>query len=115
MVVVNTFLYDSWSIGKRDSATHSCSARFPKAAGDFTDHSWVKDCFGQDMPIFNCRKFDAVWEDGALFKHGNLYQGIYADPMRDVVGIYYSTCPVTGDSDLLPGYIRQAAKNLAGK
>ena len=50
-----------------------------------------------------------------MFKHGNLYQGIYADPGWDVVAAYYSTSPVGGDADKLMGYIRQAAKNLAGK
>ncbi len=50
-----------------------------------------------------------------MFKHGNLNQGIYVDPKRDLVGVYYSVSPVTGEADLLPGYIRQLAKNLAGK
>jgi len=66
------------------------------------------------MPIFNSRQFDAVWADGALFKHGNLYQGIYVDLKRDVVGVFYSTDPMTFGNDLLPGYIRQSAKNLGG-
>ncbi|MFO1114201.1 MAG: serine hydrolase domain-containing protein [Beijerinckiaceae bacterium] len=83
-------------------------------AGDWT-RGWVGDVFGKDMPVFNSRQFDAVWADGAMFKHGNLYQGIYVDPMRDVVGVFFSTVPMTGSADLLPGYIRQAAKNLAGK
>lgn len=83
-------------------------------SGDWPN-GWIKDVFGKDMPIFNSRQFDAVWNDGALFKHGNLFQGIYVDPMRDVVGVFFSTTPMTVGSDLLPGYIRQAAKNLAGK
>ena len=83
-------------------------------AGDWT-RSWIGDVFRMDMPVFNSRQFDAVWADGALFKHGNLFQGIYVDPMRDVVGVFYSTAPMTAGNDLLPGYIRQAAKNLAGK
>lgn len=83
-------------------------------AGDFTDHSWVKMCFGKDMPIFNSHQWDAVWEDGALFKHGNLYQGIYTDPGRDVVGVFFSTSPVNLAPDLNPGYMRAAAKTLAG-
>ncbi len=83
-------------------------------AGDWT-RGWIGDVFGADMPVFNSRQFDAVWADGALFKHGNLFQGIYVDPKRDVVGVFFSTCPMTSGNDLLPGYIRQAAKNLAGK
>ncbi len=83
-------------------------------AGDWS-RGWVSDVFGADMPDFNSRQFDAVWADGAMFKHGNLFQGIYLDPMRDVIGVFYSTTPMTLGNDLLPGYIRQVAKNLAGK
>ena len=82
-------------------------------AGDFPDHSWVRANFGQDMPIFNSHQWDAVWEDGALFKHGNLYQGIYTDPARDVVGVFFATSPVNLAPDLVPGYMREAAKKLA--
>lgn len=83
-------------------------------AGDWTK-GWVLDVFGKDLPVFNSRQFDAVWADGALFKHGNLFQGIYVDPNRDVVGVFFSTVPMTLGNDLLPGYIRQAAKDLAGQ
>ncbi|MEL6767374.1 MAG: serine hydrolase domain-containing protein [Pseudomonadota bacterium] len=90
------------------------SSREAYLAGDFTDHSWVPANFGKDMPIFNSHQWDAVWEDGALFKHGNLYQGIYVDPGRDVVGVFFSTSPVNLAPDLNPGYLRAAAKALAG-
>ncbi|WP_171135085.1 serine hydrolase [Ruegeria sp. HKCCD7221] len=92
----------------------TASSKEAYLAGDFTDHSWVKMCFGNDMPIFNSHQWDAVWEDGALFKHGNLYQGIYTDPARDVVGVFFSTSPVNLAPDLNPGYMRAAAKQLAG-
>ena len=92
----------------------TASSKEAYIAGDFTDHSWVKMCFGRDMPIFNSHQWDAVWEDGALFKHGNLYQGIYTDPGRDVVGVFFSTSPVNLAPDLNPGYMRAAAKALAG-
>lgn len=84
-------------------------------AGEFTESSWVKASFGKDMPIYNSHQWDAVWEDGALFKHGNLYQNLYVDPSRDVVGVAFSTSPVYLTPDLLSGYLRQAAKELAGK
>ena len=83
-------------------------------AGDWT-RGWVADVFASDMPVFNSRQFDAVWADGAMFKHGNLFQGIYVDPKRDVIGVFFSTAPMTAGDDLMPGYIRQAAKNLAGQ
>ncbi|QIA63124.1 serine hydrolase [Vibrio astriarenae] len=82
-------------------------------AGDFTDHSWVKAAFGKDMPIYNTHQWDAAWEDGALFKHGNLYQNLYVDPERDVVGVAFSTSPVYLTPDLIPGYLREAAKQLS--
>jgi CubicO group peptidase (beta-lactamase class C family) len=84
-------------------------------AGDFTDHSWVKASHGKDMPIYNSHQWDAAWEDGALLKHGNLYQTIYVDPKRDVVGVAFSTAPVYLTPDLIPGYFREAAKRLAGE
>lgn len=84
-------------------------------AGDFTAHSWVKASFGKDMPIYNTHQWDAAWADGALFKHGNLYQNIYVDPVRDVVGVSFATSPVYLMPDLMPGYLREAAKQLAGK
>jgi CubicO group peptidase (beta-lactamase class C family) len=84
-------------------------------AGDFTDHSWVNANFGQDMPIFNSHQWDAVWEDGALYKHGNLYQSIYTDPARDTVGLVFATSPVNLAPDLMPGYLREAAKFLDGE
>jgi catechol 2,3-dioxygenase-like lactoylglutathione lyase family enzyme len=60
---------------------------------------------------------DGVFEDGALWKHGNLGQGIYIDPARDFVGVYFSTngyIPPYGE-DKMPGYLRRAAKYLAGR
>ncbi|TDQ19300.1 CubicO group peptidase (beta-lactamase class C family) [Algoriphagus boseongensis] len=84
--------------------------------GDFTEHNWVKASFAkQGMPDRNSRQWDAVWDDGAMFKHGNLFQGLYVDPSRDVTAAYFSTCPVNLDPDILMGYIRQVAMNLQGE
>ena len=61
-------------------------------------------------------QFDWVFEDGAMFKSGNLNQGIYVDPNRDFVGVYFSSTPYVapyGESKM-PGYFRRAAKLLAG-
>jgi CubicO group peptidase (beta-lactamase class C family) len=72
--------------------------------------------FGE-APLMNSIQFDAVFEDGALWKHGNLGQGIYIDPQRDFVGVYYSTngyVPPYGE-DKMPGFLRRAAKTLAGE
>jgi hypothetical protein len=72
--------------------------------------------FGES-PLMNSYQFDGVFEDGALWKHGNLGQGIYIDPERDFVGVYFSTngyIPPYGE-DKMPGYLRRAAKYLAGE
>lgn len=74
----------------------------------------LKEDFGE-APLMNSMQFDAVFEDGALWKHGNIGQGIYIDPARDFVGVYYSSngyVPPYGE-DKMPGYLRRAAKFLA--
>jgi CubicO group peptidase (beta-lactamase class C family) len=84
--------------------------------GDMPEHSCVRTSFAKEgMPTFNSRQWDAVWADGAMFKHGNLFQGIYVDPKRDVVGVYFSTTPINLNVDVAPGYLREAAKRLAGE
>jgi len=72
--------------------------------------------FGEE-PWMNSFQFDATFKDGALWKHGNLGQGIYIDPARDFVGVYYSTngyLPPYGE-DKMPGFLRRAAKFVADK
>ena len=83
-----------------------------KKSGTFHDH---REYFGED-PDSNSFQFDDVFVDGAMFKHGNTGQGIYVDPGRDVVGVYFSTngyIPPYGE-DKMAGFIRRAAKMLAG-
>jgi CubicO group peptidase (beta-lactamase class C family) len=84
-----------------------------KRGATFHEH---REYFGED-PDSNSFQFDDVFADGAMFKHGNLAQGIYVDPGRDVVGVYFSTngyVPPYGE-DKMPGFIRRAAKLLAGE
>lgn len=64
--------------------------------------------FGEE-PLLNSFQWDMVFNDGAMFKSGNLGQGIYVDPGRDVIGVLFSTNP--GET-LTAGYIREAAKIL---
>jgi CubicO group peptidase (beta-lactamase class C family) len=72
--------------------------------------------FGES-PLMNSYQFDGVFEDGALWKHGNLGQGIYIDPERDFVGMYFSSNGYIAPygEDKMPGYLRRAAKYLAGE
>ncbi|MEZ9320343.1 serine hydrolase domain-containing protein [Vibrio sp. 10N.261.49.A12] len=70
-----------------------------------------------DAPATNTFQFDAMFADGALYKHGNLGQGIYIDPKRDFVGVYFSSNPYVPPygEDKMMGFIREAAKVVAGQ
>ena len=72
--------------------------------------------FGE-RPLLNTAQWDHAFADGAMFKHGNMGQGIYVDPKRDFCGMYFGLA--TNDEtvagiDHSPGYLRAAAKLLAG-
>ena len=70
-----------------------------------------------EKPVKGAYQFDFIFEDGALYKHGNTGQGIYVDPERDFVGVMFSATPYVppyGEIKL-PAYLRAAAKMLAGK
>jgi len=92
------------------------TAGSPEAYRRGAKYEGQKEDFGES-PLMNSYQFDGVFEDGALWKHGNLGQGIYIDPARDFVGVYFSTngyIPPYGE-DKMPGYLRRAAKYLAGE
>ena len=85
------------------------TAGSPAASRAGAKYQGLSEEFGEP-PMANSFQFDAVFEDGALWKHGNLGQGIYMDPMRDFVGVYYSTngyIPPYGE-DKMPGYLRRS-------
>lgn len=73
--------------------------------------------FGE-TPYMNTAQWDHSFQDGAMFKHGNMGQGIYVDPARDFCGMYFGLASnddnISG-IDHSPGYLRAAAKLLAGK
>ena len=85
----------------------------PKAYEGCTEQGYSTVWFGETAERNSCQ-WDAVFADGAMFKHGNMHQGIYVDPERDFCAMYFSTCP-NDRPDYMPGFCRQAAKNLAGK
>ncbi|MEP2716581.1 serine hydrolase domain-containing protein [Pseudophaeobacter sp.] len=70
-----------------------------------------------EKPVKGAYQFDFIFEDGALYKHGNTGQGIYIDPERDFVGVYFSATPYIAPYGEIkaPAYIRAAAKRLAGE
>jgi CubicO group peptidase (beta-lactamase class C family) len=71
--------------------------------------------FGE-KPVKASYQFDFIFEDGAMYKHGNLGQGIYLDPERDFVGVYFSITPYVSPYGEIkvPAYMRAAARMLAG-
>ena len=62
------------------------TAGSPEAYRRGAKYEGQKEDFGES-PLMNSYQFDGVFEDGALWKHGNLAQGIYIDPARDFVGV----------------------------
>jgi hypothetical protein len=58
--------------------------------------------------------WDCVFEDGAMFKHGNLGQGIYVDPKRDFCAMGFGIADNNAGIDYAPGFMRAAAMMLAG-
>ena len=88
----------------------------PEAFRRGSKFAGLTDEFGEE-PKANSLQWDAVFEDGALYKHGNVGQGLYVDPARDFVGVYFSTngyIPPYGE-DRAQGFLRQAAKYLTGE
>jgi CubicO group peptidase (beta-lactamase class C family) len=88
----------------------------PKAYKISTELEYGKRWFGE-TPAFNTAQWDHAFEDGAMFKHGNMGQGIYVDPKRDFCGVYFGLA--TNDESIAgvdhsPGYLRNTAKLLAG-
>lgn len=71
------------------------------------------DWFGY-TPKSNGVQWDSVFEDGAMFKHGNMGQGLYVDPKRDFCAMGFGTADNNAGVDYAPGYMRAAAIALAG-
>jgi len=91
-----------------------CESAYQK--GDFMGHVWTSESFGATgLPIYNSWQWDTVFADGAMFKHGNMMQGIYVQPEREYEGVYFSTYPTDLDPDIMPGFIREVSKRFAVK
>jgi len=89
----------------------------PSAYKNSTEEEYGTKWFGH-TPDLNTAQWDHAFNDGAMFKHGNMGQGIYVDPERDFCGIYFglaSNDESVSGIDHSPGYLRAAAKQLAGK
>jgi CubicO group peptidase (beta-lactamase class C family) len=89
----------------------------PDAYTESTEREYGSQWFGE-VPMMNTAQGDHAFADGALFKHGNMGQGIYVDPARDFCGMYFglaSNDVKIAGIDHSPGYLRATAKALAGE
>jgi CubicO group peptidase (beta-lactamase class C family) len=112
----------SWNVVAREQVVSDKQMKLiqgmgdPKAYVGTTEEGYGTRWFGE-RPDFNTAQWDHAFNDGAMFKHGNMGQGIYVDPARDFCGIYFGLAPNQEDVsgiDHSPGYLRQAAKTIAG-
>ena len=88
----------------------------PAAYKVSTELEYGTKWFGE-TPLLNTAQWDHAFADGAMFKHGNMGQGIYVDPARDFCGMYFglaSNDEKVAGIDHSPGYLRAAAKRLHG-
>lgn len=67
-----------------------------------------------EKPVKGAYQFDFIFEDGAMYKHGNTGQGIYVDPARDFAAVYFGATPyVTPYGEIkAPAYFRKVAEQL---
>ena len=67
--------------------------------------------FNQDVPKKAAWQWDMIWTDGAMFKGGYSGQGIFVDPGRDFVAVWYGTSGIGGQSHQLLPLIRKLSKD----
>ncbi|WP_254068233.1 hypothetical protein [Vibrio aestuarianus] len=69
--------------------------------------------FGE-KPIKGAYQLDFIFEDGAMYKHGNSGQGIYIDPSRDFAAVYFGATPYVPPYGEIkaPAYFRKVVEQL---
>ncbi len=67
-----------------------------------------------ETPLKAAYQFDFIFDDGAMYKHGNTGQGIYVDPERDFAAVYFSATPYVAPYGEIkaPAYFRKVAEQL---
>jgi len=85
----------------------------PEAYANSSEQGFATDWFGYAPPA-NGVQWDVVFDDGAMFKHGNNGQGIYVDPKRDFCAMGFGSAANTSGVDYAPGFMRAAAMRVAG-
>ena len=84
---------------------------------DGTTNPTLKEYLGgpkQVQAMMMAHKGKVVFDDGAMFKHGNNGQGIYVDPKRDFCAMGFGSAANTSGVDYAPGFMRAAAMRVAG-
>jgi len=71
----------------------------------FNGQTWI-DRLNDDQIISPSRQWDAVWEDGDIWKSGMMSQGLYVSPKRDLVIVFFS---VNAPDDSIHRYLRPIA------
>jgi CubicO group peptidase (beta-lactamase class C family) len=64
------------------------------------------DRLNDESMISNSRQWDAVWEDGDIWKSGLQGQGVYVSPSRDLVIAFFAT---NAEDDSIHRYLRPIA------
>lgn len=70
------------------------------------------DDLGSQRVSGSSSQFDFLWEDGALAKLGHNNQGLYIDPAREFVSVYFGDVPESVLPNYPIGYSRAAALSL---
>lgn len=88
----------SWKVVSDEQVVSQAALNRIRSSGDpkaFKGGAKEKQAIGlfQEAPVKGAYQFDFIFEDGALYKHGNSGQGIYIDPERDFIGVYFSATP----------------------
>ena len=68
--------------------------------------------FGDDTPSRGAWQWDMIWDDGGMYKGGYLGQGIYVDPVRDLVIAWFGTGEdYSAKSNEMPAVSRQIVRS----
>jgi len=68
--------------------------------------------FGEDLPQRAAWQWDMIWDDGGMYKGGYLGQGLYVDPVRDLVIAWFGTGEdFSAKQNEMPAVSRQIARS----
>jgi len=109
----------SWNIVSKEQVVTDKILNRTRTLGDpaafvgCVEEDYSLEFFGEKAERNSCQ-WDHIFADGAMFKHGSMGQGIYVDPARDFCGMTFALSSNFAGPDHSPGYLRAAARMLAG-